>query len=82
VEYTSLILVSLKQRRPCGAAEEVGVDVSDGVGAFFAALENKIEATFERSNIKTTDDVKEALIRVGQHKPATVTPIAERSATR
>jgi hypothetical protein len=36
----------------------------------------------ERYNIKTTDDVKDALIKVGQCKPATVTPIAERSSAR
>jgi len=34
----------------------------------------KTAAIFERYNIKTTDDVKEALIReVGQFKPASVT---------
>ncbi len=39
---------------------------------------HKTEAIFERYNIKTTDDVKEALIRVGQFKPASVTPFAEK----
>jgi integrase len=43
---------------------------------------HKTEAIFERYNIKTTEDVKEALVRVGQFKPATVTPIAERSGAR
>ena len=42
---------------------------------------HKTEAIFERYNIKTTDDVREALVRVGQYKPATVTQIRE-SATR
>jgi hypothetical protein len=43
---------------------------------------HKTEAIFERYNIKTTDDVKEALIRVGHFKPASVTPIAEKSDAR
>jgi len=43
---------------------------------------HKTEAIFERYNIKTTDDVKEALIRVGQFKSASVTPIAEKSDAR
>jgi hypothetical protein len=36
----------------------------------------------ERYNIKTTDDVKDALIKAGQYKPAGVTLIAEKSAAR
>jgi hypothetical protein len=43
---------------------------------------HKTEAIFERHNIKTTEDVKEALVRVGQYKPVPVIPIAESSATR
>lgn len=42
----------------------------------------KTESIFERCNIKTTDDVKEALVKVGPYKPATVSPIAEKSAAR
>jgi len=33
---------------------------------------HKTEHIFERYNIKTTDDVHEALIKVGTYKPATV----------
>ena len=43
---------------------------------------HKTEAIFERYNIKTTDDVNEALIKVGQYKSAAVTQIAERPAAR
>jgi len=43
---------------------------------------HKTAAIFERYNIKTTDDVKEALIKVGQFKPASATPIAEKSDAR
>lgn len=42
----------------------------------------KTESIFERCNIKTADDVKEALVKVGPYKPATVSPIAEKSAAR
>jgi len=34
---------------------------------------HKTEHIFERYNIKTTDDVREALIKVGQFKAGTVT---------
>jgi hypothetical protein len=37
---------------------------------------------FERYNIKSIDDVKDALIKVGQFKPAKVTQIAETSSAR
>ena len=43
---------------------------------------HKIEHIFERYNIKTTDDVTEALIKVGQFKHSTVSLIAEKSSTR
>jgi integrase len=43
---------------------------------------HKTEHIFERYNIKTTDDVKEALIKVGQFKHGTVSSIAEKPATR
>ncbi len=43
---------------------------------------HKTEAIFERYNIKTTDDVREALIKVGQYNTATVSTIAEKSASR
>jgi integrase len=43
---------------------------------------HKIEHIFERYNIKTTDDVKGALIKVGQFKHSTVSLIAEKSSTR
>lgn len=43
---------------------------------------HKTEAIFERYNIKTTDDVKDALIKVGQYKPAGLTQIAEKSPAR
>ncbi len=44
---------------------------------------HKTEAIFERYNIKTTEDVKEALIKVGQYKqPAPVVSIAEAPAAR
>ena len=43
---------------------------------------HKTEHVFERYNIKTTEDIREALITVGQLSPATVTPIAEKSSTR
>jgi integrase len=43
---------------------------------------HKTEAIFERYNIKTTDDVREALIKVGQFKTATVSTIDEKSASR
>ena len=36
---------------------------------------HKTEHIFERYNIKTTDDVREALIKVGKYKPATVASI-------
>lgn len=42
----------------------------------------KTEHIFERYNIKTTDDLKEALIKVGQFKHGTVSSIAEKPATR
>jgi integrase len=38
---------------------------------------HKMERIFERYNIKNNEDVKRALIQVGQHKSATVTPIAQ-----
>ena len=43
---------------------------------------HKTEAIFERYNIKTTDDVREALIKVGQFKNAMGSTIAEKSASR
>lgn len=43
---------------------------------------HKTEAVFKRYNIRTTDEVKEALIKVGQFKPASVTAIAERQSSR
>jgi len=43
---------------------------------------HKTEHIFERYNIKVNDDVKAALIRVGQFKQASVTPIAEKSSAR
>lgn len=43
---------------------------------------HKTESIFERYNIKTTEDVKEALVRVGQYKSAAVTQIAQSSGTR
>jgi hypothetical protein len=43
---------------------------------------HKTEHTFERYNIKTTDDVKEALIKVGEFKGASVTTIAQNSSKR
>ncbi len=43
---------------------------------------HKTEHIFERYNIKTTDDLKEALIKVGQFKHGTVSLIAEKSSTR
>jgi len=43
---------------------------------------HKTEHILERYNIKTTDDVKEALIKVGQFKHATVSSIAEKPSTR
>jgi integrase len=43
---------------------------------------HKTEAIFERYNIKTMEDVKEALVKVGQFKAANVAQIAERTATR
>ncbi|HXN52698.1 MAG TPA: hypothetical protein VN943_12245 [Candidatus Acidoferrum sp.] len=44
---------------------------------------HKTEAIFERYNIKTTDDVKAALLKVGRYKGAgTVTQIAEKSTAR
>ena len=33
---------------------------------------HKTEHIFERYNIKTTDDVREALIKVGKYKPASI----------
>jgi hypothetical protein len=41
-----------------------------------------IPGFFERYNIRTPDDVKDALVKVGQYKPAGVTLIAEKSAAR
>ena len=43
---------------------------------------HKTEAILERYNIKTTDDVREALIKVGQFKNAMGSTIAEKSASR
>jgi hypothetical protein len=43
---------------------------------------HKTEHIFERYNIKTTDDVKEALIKVGEFKSASVTTIAQNSSKR
>jgi hypothetical protein len=43
---------------------------------------HKTEHIFERYNIKVNDDVKAALIKVGQYKQASVVPIAERSSSR
>jgi integrase len=43
---------------------------------------HKTEAIFERYNIKTTDDVKEALLKVGHYRSGIVTPIAEPAASR
>jgi hypothetical protein len=43
---------------------------------------HKTEHIFERYNIKTTDDVREAPIQVGQFKTGTVTRIAETSEAR
>jgi len=36
---------------------------------------HKTEHIFERYNIKTTDDVREALIKVGKYKPASIVSI-------
>jgi integrase len=44
---------------------------------------HKTEEVFERYNIKTIDDVKEALLKVASYKkPATVVAVAEASPTR
>jgi hypothetical protein len=43
---------------------------------------HKTEHIFERDNIKTTKDVREALIKVGQFKTASVASIAEKSSAR
>ena len=43
---------------------------------------HKTEHIFERYNIKTTDDVKEALIKVGEFKSASATTIAQNSSKR
>jgi hypothetical protein len=43
---------------------------------------HKTEHVFGRYNMKTTEDVGEALIKVGQFSPAAVTAIAEKSTTR
>ena len=43
---------------------------------------HKTEHIFERYNIKTTEDVKEALLKVGQYKKADVIPVAEGATTR
>jgi hypothetical protein len=43
---------------------------------------HKTERVFERRNIKTTEDIREAFIKVGQFSRASVTPIAEKSSTR
>jgi integrase len=43
---------------------------------------HKTEHIFERYNIQTTDDVKEALVKVGQYKSAAVIPIAQPSGSR
>ena len=43
---------------------------------------HKTEHMYERYNIKNTDDVKEALIKVGQFKRASVTPIADLATSR
>ena len=43
---------------------------------------HKTEHIFERYNIKTTDDVKEALLKVGQYKKTVVTEIVPQPATR
>ena len=36
---------------------------------------HKTEHIFERYNIKTTDDVREALIKVDKYKPASIVSI-------
>jgi hypothetical protein len=43
---------------------------------------HQTEHIFERYNMKNNADVKRALIQVGQHKSATVTPIAQTSNAR
>jgi integrase len=43
---------------------------------------HKTEHIFERYNIKTTEDVREALIKVGKFKSSSVTSIAEKSSAR
>jgi integrase len=43
---------------------------------------HKTESIFERYNIKTTEDVAEALIKVGQFKTAEVVEITEASGSR
>jgi hypothetical protein len=43
---------------------------------------HKTEHMYERYNIKNTDDVKEALIKVGHFKRASVTPIADLATSR
>ena len=43
---------------------------------------HKTEHMHERYNIKNTDDVKEALIKVGHFKRASVTPIADLATSR
>ena len=43
---------------------------------------HKAEHVFERYNIETIEDIREALIKVGQFSRTVVTTIAEKSSTR
>jgi hypothetical protein len=43
---------------------------------------HKAEYIFERYNIKTTEDVREAPLKVGQYQKAPVIPVAEASWSR
>jgi hypothetical protein len=43
---------------------------------------HKAEHVFERYNIETIEDIREALIKVGRFSPGTVTAIAEKPSTR
>jgi hypothetical protein len=43
---------------------------------------HKTEDIFERSSIKTIEDVKEALVKIGQYEEPNVVSIAEASAAR
>jgi hypothetical protein len=43
---------------------------------------HKAEHVFDRYDIETIEDIREALIKVGQFSPAAVTTIAEKPSTR